>query len=360
MPGVQSSLNIIHLGPGNVGKAFLRILLEQKKLIQSVFGIKIIVSGIVRSDKYLFSRDGLSDKEIKKVINKDENLRWLNTPGQTHIKQLMRFIPKKSVLLDTSASDKTVDLLIYQLERGGFAVVSNKKTLISELSDRKKFNPFQQSFFYETTVGAGLPVISTVKDMIESGDKIEEIEGCFSGTLGFIFSELEKGSPFSGAVLAAKELGYTEPDPRDDLSGIDVARKALILSRLLGKRISLKNIKTIPLYPEEMKRLSADEFLSQVHRLDSGYKKRLSNALRERKTLRYVAVVTKNKTEVSLKEVQISGDIGSLKGPDNIIKIRSERYKANPMIIKGPGAGIEVTAAGVFADLLKIIRILRA
>jgi len=340
MPGVQSSLNIIHLGPGNVGKAFLRILLEQKKLIQSVFGIKIIVSGIVRSDKYLFSRDGLSDKEIKKVINKDENLRWLNTPGQTHIKQLMRFIPKKSVLLDTSASDKTVDLLIYQLERGGFAVVSNKKTLISELSDRKKFNPFQQSFFYETTVGAGLPVISTVKDMIESGDKIEEIEGCFSGTLGFIFSELEKGSPFSGAVLAAKELGYTEPDPRDDLSGIDVARKAL--------------------YPEEMKRLSADEFLSQVHRLDSGYKKRLSNALRERKTLRYVAVVTKNKTEVSLKEVQISGDIGSLKGPDNIIKIRSERYKANPMIIKGPGAGIEVTAAGVFADLLKIIRILRA
>ena len=246
------------------------------------------------------------------------------------------------------------------MDKGGYIVLSNKKPLAGRLKDFNDLHRIgKMRLFYETVVGAGLPVIQTLKNLIETGDEIIEINGCFSGTLGFICSQLSEGKLFSEAVLEAKNKGFTEPDPRDDLSGLDVARKALIISRIIGQKSELKDIEITGLYPVGMQKLSLPDFLLRLKDLDHFYKRKVKQAKKKNKALRYVAKINPIEFSVKLQEVDALSDIGSLKGPDNLILFKTKRYFRNPLVIKGPGAGGEVTAAGVFADILSIAKIVK-
>lgn len=343
----MKKLNIIHLGIGNVGTALVRMILDNREKLQKDFGADLIYCGLFNSKGGIFELGGLL---VEELIQFPSN-------SKVEAKFAVDEISSPFVLIDTTASEATYPLLMNAFKKGGYVVMSNKKQLSSS---QKLFDLLQRSgkkkLFYETTVGAGLPVISTLKNLLLTGDEVLEIKGCFSGTLGFIFSQLEDGNKFSETVKTAKKMGYTEPDPRDDLSGLDVARKALILSRLLGRSLGLSDIKLASLYPDSMSDLTIDDFLEKITRLDDQYKKKIEVAQKNGQTLRFVATVTPEKCIVGLETVSKDSDLGGLKGPDNMIIFKTKRYFDRPMVIKGPGAGPEVTAAGVFGDILTIAR----
>ena len=225
----------------------------------------------------------------------------------------------------------------------------------------KKYNKLRKiardsnaKFLYETNVGAGLPVINTLHSLKNSGDRILKIEAVLSGTLSYIFNNFKGDSKFSEVVLKAKAEGFTEPDPRDDLSGLDVARKALILSREIGVDMELSDINVENLVPDQLKDVSLDEFLKRMVGGDEQFEKMKKTAEAEGKVLRYMAVIEGGKVEIVLKPVGATHPFYNLSGSDNMIVFTSERYKNNPLVVKGPGAGAEVTAAGVFAEIISI------
>jgi aspartokinase/homoserine dehydrogenase 1 len=207
---------------------------------------------------------------------------------------------------------------------------------------------------HEATVGAGLPIIDTYHKLVESGDRVERIEGLLSGTLGYVLSEVSSGVPFSQAVRSAMKKGYTEPDPRDDLSGMDVARKALILARLLGYPGELSRNAVESLVPKWARSIPLEEFLERLEELDPAWKRRVESAAGEGAVLRYVAVVTPTRIGVGVRSVSNSSPFAGIKGSDNQLVFTTARYKTNPLVITGPGAGAEVTAAGVLNDILRL------
>jgi aspartokinase/homoserine dehydrogenase 1 len=209
---------------------------------------------------------------------------------------------------------------------------------------------------HEATVGAGLPIIDTYQKLVDSGDRVLRIEGCPSGTLGFLFGEMGRGRRFSEALREARDRGYTEPDPRDDLSGIDVARKALILGRLLGYRGELSSVKVESLVPRGSRRLPLTRFLSQLERWDEAWARRLEDARRRGMVLRYRATASRRSIGVGLKLVETNSATGALLGTDNQFSFTTMRYRANPLVITGPGAGPAVTAGGILNDILQLER----
>jgi aspartokinase/homoserine dehydrogenase 1 len=207
---------------------------------------------------------------------------------------------------------------------------------------------------HEATVGAGLPVIDTINKLVASGDRILQIEGCPSGTLGFLFSEMSRGTTFSVALQSAMAKGYTEPDPRDDLSGMDVARKALILGRLLGYTGELRTIKVESLVPVPLRKLPLPEFLARASEVDDAWATRVADAQARGEVLRYRIIVTAKTVRVGVIAVDATSPLGSLGGTDNLFSFTTTRYRSNPLVITGPGAGAGVTAAGVFSDVLTL------
>ncbi len=233
----------------------------------------------------------------------------------------------------------------------------------------KLANTFEQSFYdsihaiarathtryrYETTVGAGLPVLSTISDLIDSGDEITGISGVLSGTMTYLFGELEKGVPFSEAVVKARDLGYAEPDPRDDLSGEDVARKFLTLARTIGLKIERSQLNVESLIPEKLKQVGQETFIHRLPEADDYWRDKINQANKKGKTLRYTGRLTGGTIEIGVQETDINSPLGQLRGTDNILRISTNRYRQSPIIIQGPGAGKEVTAAGLLSDILKI------
>jgi bifunctional aspartokinase / homoserine dehydrogenase 1 len=264
---------------------------------------------------------------------------------------------RRSVLVDATAAYTTL-FLERAIARGWDLVLANKLPLTDSRANVERLLALAQkrrrNLLYEATVGAGLPVIDTLRKLIESGDQIQSIEGCPSGTLGFIFGELGRGARFSDALRSAVAAGYTEPDPREDLGGADVARKALILGRLIGFRGELGDIAVDSLVPNGLAVGPRDEFLRRVDEIDAHWSERTSRAARRGRVLRYRARVTRRAISVGLVEVDSTSMLATLTGTDNQFAFTTTRYREQPLVITGPGAGAGVTAAGVYNDILAI------
>ena len=265
-----------------------------------------------------------------------------------------------TIVLDAAAGDETAPLLAHALGSGAGVVLSNKAPLALPLA-----NPVAAELWaaagprghlrYEATCGAGLPVISTLRTLLATGDEPIEIQGALSGTLGAIFGDLAAGLPFSAAVRSAKERGYTEPDPRDDLSGLDVARKALILARTLGRRVDLAEVAVEGLVPAGLADVSVDEFLARTNEADAAIAGRVAAAEANGNVLKYVATVpAAGPIAVGPREAPRTGVLGALQGPENVVAFRTRRYDAYPLTVAGPGAGAAVTAAGMLGDALEL------
>lgn len=358
--------DIVLLGVGSIGRELLGQLASTKNGISA----KLRVCALVDSDGYVFDAEGLARKAIQSVCahkKRGDQLRTWESGHAANPADAVGFIAAhlagRVVLIDATAAD-TQNTLEIGLERGWDVILANKVPIagaqqrVDRLYDVARANAAE--ILHEATVGAGLPVIDTLRKLIEAGDKVSAIEGCPSGTLGFLFGQLGRGDTFSNALRDAIAAGYTEPDPRIDLSGLDVARKALILARIIGFRGDLDAVRVESLVPESLRDASVDEFLARATELDAYWAERVEAAKSRGCVLRYRASVTRRSVRVGLAEVPVTDPLSLLHGTDNQFAFTTARYKANPLVITGPGAGPAVTAAGVYNDLLRIIAERRA
>lgn len=283
-----------------------------------------------------------------------------STDWPSIIQQLTDSPTTNIIFVDATGSEEVARLYSQLFEAGIHVVTPSKLANTFEQSFYEKLRETASEndvrFKYETTVGAGLPVISTIRNMLETGDQIEEISGVVSGTMTYIFNQLAKGIPFSEAVIKAREEGYAEPDPRDDLSGEDVARKFLTLARETGVKIERSELQVSSLVPEKLISVDAETFLNRLPEFDAWWAEKLENAGKNGATLQYVGSFNGQKISVDLQEVPQLSPLGQLHGTNNLIRIQSKTYHKNPLIIQGPGAGKDVTASGILADILSIAK----
>ena len=359
----ERTVHLVQYGMGKVGRALVRLVLAHGERLDIHYVALADSSGLI------WAPEGLSDEALRGLLAAKERGERLASqpPGRDHGEvspiQEAAELQGPAVLVDCTASTEMTPLLIEARRWGIHVVLANKLPLVGPLADYWALTgPARGALRYEATVGAGLPVIRTLEELLATGDEIHSIEGCFSGTLGYIFSRLEEGLTFSAAVREAWQRGYTEPDPREDLAGSDVARKALILARRMGadcpsqRELELSQVAVEPLFPAEMADLSLEAFMDRIAELDEMYTKRLTEAQAEKGVLRYVARVSDSACQVGLATVAQQGRLGVLRGPENVVVFRTARYHDTPLTIAGPGAGPEVTAAGVLSDILNIVR----
>lgn len=274
------------------------------------------------------------------------------------IQKLQTYEKGSVIFVDVTGDTETADLYPDLLKAGIHVVTASK---LANTRSQDFFNTLHSSarqnevqFLYETNVGAGLPIIRTIKSLIETGDDILEISGVLSGTMTYLFSEMDKGIAFSNTVIRARALGYAEPDPRDDLSGEDVVRKFIILARICGHQIERSQVESETLIPDKLMGLDASLFLEKLPESDTHWQKRLESEHSKQSTLRYVGHLKDGKIRIGVESVKKSSAFGQLSGTNNLIQIKTKRYHDQPIIIQGPGAGKEVTATGVLADILRI------
>eukprot|EP00976_Prorocentrum_cordatum_P033417 680514-Prorocentrum_minimum.AAC.4 len=263
----------------------------------------------------------------------------------------------RAILVDCTASEATSATLASWADKGGAIVLANKKPTTGDMTLFNRLTANPAKFRSESTCGAGMPVMAAVKRIVRSGDPVSKISGAFSGTLGFVMSGLEAGKSFSAVVAEAKAQGFTEPDPRDDLGGTDVARKALILARAIGWPLELSDVAVESLYPPAMApgQMSVDEFMATgLKQLDPTIQAQVDAAAARGEVLRYAATVEDGKCKVGLVTVPKSSPLGSLSGTDNLMVLHSECFHPNPLVLQGRGAGGEATASGVLADVLEL------
>ena len=348
------TLSIGLFGPGNIGGTLLDQLAAESERLRREFDLDIRIRGIATSKKMLLSEAGIdlsnwrNEFSAKSVAyNEDVFLSHINAAYYPH-----------AVLVDCTSSEERSRQYRKYIEMGFNVITPNKKAGSGPYDYYEKLMALSQrtgrKFLYETTVGAGLPVICTLKDLRETGDTVYRIEGMVSGTLAWLFSMYDGSMPFSSLVLKAKEQGFTEPDPRDDLSGMDVARKTVILARELGYRTEVSDIDVESLVPEELRNVPKDEFMKRLPELDGRIKELYDSAAAKGMKLRYVGKVEDGVCSVSLAAYPADHPFSTASGTDNVIAFTTARYNKEPLVIKGPGAGPEVTAGGVFADILRL------
>nr|QDG03173.1 aspartokinase/homoserine dehydrogenase 2 [Eleusine coracana subsp. coracana] len=360
----QTTLAVGIIGPGLIGRTLLNQLRDQAAVLKENLNIDLRVVGITGSSSMVLSDTGIDLTQWKELLQKQAEPADLANFSR-HLSDNHVF-PNK-VLVDCTADTNVASHYYDWLKKGIHVITPNKKANSGPLDRYLKLRTLQRAsythYFYEATVGAGLPIISTLRGLLETGDKILRIEGIFSGTLSYIFNSFEGIRTFSDVVAEAKEAGYTEPDPRDDLSGTDVARKVIILARESGLKLELSDIPVKSLVPEPLASCSsADEFMQKLPSFDQEWTRQRSDAEAAGEVLRYVGVVdvVDKKGQVELRRYKRDHPFAQLSGSDNIIAFTTSRYKEQPLIVRGPGAGAEVTAGGVFFDILRLASYLGA
>ena len=350
-------LHLYLVGLGNVGSSLLKQIHQQQLKLQKQLHLKINLVGIANSRKMYITQDGIDPSAFKKE---------LETHGEPYnlenfVKEMGHQNLRNSVLIDCTANEhvstiysKAFDYYISVVTANKIACSGNYQQYV-QLKEKAKQKGVR--FMFETNVGAGLPIINTINDLIRSGDKILCIEAVVSGTLNFIFNTISADIPLSKAIRLAKEKGYSEPDPRIDLSGTDVMRKLLILARESGYTIEKEDITIVPFLPEECFTGSIENFWKCVENLDADFELKRSALEKEDKKWRFVATINEGKASIGLIAIGLDHPFYQLEGSNNIVVLTTERYNELPMIIKGYGAGNDVTAAGVFADIIRVANV---
>ena len=353
----KTKLIIGLVGLGNVGEEFYRQVHAQKEAIYKDFNVEINFVAMSNSSHMILS-DTISESDAASLKEKDQSCQ------ASDVEEMIKFLNDSpgniKALIDCTASDVIPDLYARCFEAKINVITANKKGLSGSIDRYKDILESAQenkcNFLYETTAGAALPFIKSVKDFKASGDKIKEIEGVFSGTLAYLFNTFDGEKPFSEIVSNAKDQGYTEPDPRDDLSGMDVARKLVILAREMGQSIEVDDVEIENLVNKSHQDLSVEDYLKAMADDDEMMQSRYQQANNEGKALCYIAQLNGNgEASVSLKVIDQAHQFFGLEGTENIIKYNTERYSSYPLVHRGPGAGPEVTAAGIFSDLLALL-----
>ena len=354
-------VNLSFLGFGQIGKTLARQIIDQKKYFDTKLKIHCNIVSLGDRSGLTVKDEGFNSIEIEEFIaNKTPSKKIVEFDCgiiSNDISVLWQKNWSRKILVDLTSSD-SIPAIKSALNAGFHIVLANKQPLTCPYDEYLELFELasQQNvqIRYEATVGAGLPVLDTIEKLLETGDQVTEILGCLSGTLGFILSQLEDGVDFSVALREAHSKGYTEPDPRDDLSGKDVARKALILARSIGLKANFDAIKLEPFISNSYKECDVSTFLDRVHELNSTFLNKIQSASKKGMALRYVARISRNAISVGLEEISRDSALGRLKGTDNQVTITTKRYIHNPLIVTGPGAGAEVTAAGVLSDIINI------
>ncbi len=340
-------INLFIVGTGLIGSTLLKQIKESENSIR--------LCGLANSAKMRLDNKGISLKNWKQQLSQGKSIVL-----QDFVSQMIKLNLPNSVFVDCTANEAIVSAYKNIIKAGIAIVTPNKKANSGRFAQYQKLKDMAQKnhvpFLYETNVGAGLPIIHTIQNLVSSGDEILKIEAVLSGTLSYIFNTFsENNVSFSQVVRDAKAKGYTEPDPREDLNGMDVARKILILAREIGLKLEINQIKVIPILPEECFKVdSVDNFFVELEKLNSNFEQKKIQAHKNNQKLSYIATLHDGKAEVSLQEVDRNSLFYHIDGSDNIISLTTKRYSNTPLVIKGPGAGAEVTAGGVLADIVSI------
>ena len=365
LAGIRS-VNLFLAGTGLIGGTLLEQIAGQREILAENHKIRINLIGAADSKRMIFDTRGLDPRKVKSILKAETPASGPKTEPMSFsafTERMKALNLPNTAFCDCTASDEVsrsyADILMAAIP----VITPNKRANAGTLEYYKTLKGFSRDrgipYLYETTVCAGLPVISTLRDLALSGDKIRRIEAVLSGTLSFIFNNFDGSKAFSALVREAKAKGYTEPDPRDDLNAMDAARKALILARECGMSLEFSSVEIEPILPPACFEASGVEaFFTELEKSDRDFEERRSNAAKQGRVLRYVAVIEEGAAKLSLREEREGSPFRSLVDSDNIVVITSDRYSSLPMVIKGPGAGAQVTAGGVFADIVRIARTL--
>jgi bifunctional aspartokinase / homoserine dehydrogenase 1 len=351
----QRKVHLFIAGTGTIAKSLIGQISAHRLNLQQDNDLDVVVCGMANTRNIAFDHNGIDLENWQSAL----------LPRIEHhgIEGYLQLIREKNlhntIFVDCTASARVAEMYPDLLLANISVVTANKLGMAGPWPLYRSIREAQRKsnarFLYETNVGAGLPIINTLNDLKNSGDKIISIEGVLSGTLSFIFNELRKGGRFSEIVRRAQEAGYTEPDPRDDLSGADFARKFLILGRELGFTLEFGDVVCESLVPQEYRgEMTVPEFLDRLPGVDAWYAEAIAEAAKEGMTIAYAGEIRDGKASIGVKRIPLASPIAGLSGSENMVVFTTERYRTTPLVVRGPGAGGEVTAGGVFADILRI------
>ena len=347
-------LNLFVMGVGNVGAKFLNQIQSQKKYLKEKLKLNIRVIGMSNSRTMIFDEDGIALKNWEELLSKGEK-----TNLDLFFQKVKKLNYRNSIFVDNTASQEVSETYNSYLRNSISVVTCNKIACSSAYDNYQELKDlarqYNAPFLFETNVGAGLPIIDTLKHLVASGDKILKIQAVLSGSLNFVFNNFNDSTTFHDVVKQAQEEGYTEPDPKIDLSGVDVMRKILILARESGNVLNIEDIQNNPFLPQEsLETTNNEDFFKSLTKYETSFQEMYKKAVEEDSKLKYVAQFENGKASVGLQRIPKGHDFYNLEGSDNIVLFYTERYPNQPMIIKGAGAGADVTASGIFADIIRI------